>query len=744
MNSKAGRRRRWGVPSAAAFLALCVAARLALGLAHSLITPPWESYDEQGHFEYARYIAKYGRLLQPGDPEADAIWSKFQPPLYYLIVAPALRGFDLGDRFQAPILNPFLVNGDAGVNYAATPDRPQGLEQQTIRALRAGRAASGLISAASLIFVYMTARRLWPRQRRLAQTATVLYAFWPQFMFIGNMMTNDLLVTSLAAVALYLIVSLLQDGVRPGPLAALGLVMLAAMLTKLNGLALIPAALVALLAPAADPPRGRRLALIGLLAGAVLIGLFLLGSLDFVTGHVFQFSTVQRLVNNLLAQALSPQQAAAALRVAAYGLWTFFASYGWGNLETFGWLYWLWLAGMAAAGIGLARRRRPEDAGLPGAVGLAVGLTAAGVVGLSGLLSIAQNDPFLVVGRYWLPALPGLTLVLAVGWRRLAPARDRALQAGALFMILVSWLAPFAVIAPAYAKPRPMDAAQAAQLQTSAAAVFGGDLRLLGFLPIAPAHPDSAARLTLCWEARAPLTENYPLLLEVVGPDGQGYGRLMTYPGRGNYPTRLWEPGRPFCDDYAVPIRGDFPAPALGEVRLQFQTEPFGPALPVTGPDGSQRGADARLPLVVRSTTRAPEPAHPLPYRFGDEVRLRGIDVAALTDGRTGWRVTLHWEARAPVGEEYKVFVHLRDTPQTAYAQSDQTPRRNTYPTRYWTPGETVLDEHDLVLPPGPTPTLELYIGLYRPQDGARLPVFGAEGQALPNAEVRLPFPITD
>src|SRR5436190_1058076 len=102
-------------------LALLLAARLVLGLVYSLAAPVWEAYDEDGHFAYARYLAQHGHLLTPGDPEAERVWERFQPPLYYALIAPILAQFQLGDPFKPLALNPFFVNGDAGVNYALHP-----------------------------------------------------------------------------------------------------------------------------------------------------------------------------------------------------------------------------------------------------------------------------------------------------------------------------------------------------------------------------------------------------------------------------------------------------------------------------------------------------------------------------------------------------------------------------------------------------------------------------------------------
>ncbi|MBL8056074.1 MAG: hypothetical protein JNK29_05215 [Anaerolineales bacterium] len=511
----------------------------------------------------------------------------------------------------------------------------------------------------------------------------------------------------------------------------------AALLTKLNGLALIPAALVPL-AVAMRTVSRRRLALTAAgLALLVLAALAWLSTMPFVTGQVFQFAALQRLFDNLGAQA---GQAGALANAAVYGFWTFFASYGWGNLETWGGLYTLWLLGAGAAGAGLVfGRRRPFSA----AIGWGLVLTPVSLVGLSTALSIAQNDTFLMVGRYWLPALPSVVLLLVGGWQALTPARWRtwAWRAAAWIIVGASWIAPFAVIAPAYAKPQPMTASQAARLAPGSAATFAGSLRLLGYVPPEPGQPGGPARLGVCWEALATPAANYPVQLEVIGPDGQGYGARSTWAGGGNYPPRLWEIGRPFCDTYETLVWESFPAPAVGMLRLRLQTGVFGPGLAVSGPAGEPLGDDVRVPFVVRAAA-APAPlAQAADYRFGGTLRLIGYEAAALPEGH-GLRVRLLWQAAGRPDDDYKVFVHLRDTPQTAWTQSDQRPRGGAYPTPAWAADERVLDEHVLTWPAGVTPPpLTLYVGLYRAADGTRPAVQDGLGQPVPNGEVSLPLP---
>jgi len=723
-------------------LGLLLVVRLAVGLTYSFLNPPWESYDETGHFQYARYLAKHRVLtLQPGDPEAEVIWSKFQPPLYYILVMPALLGFDFGPAFEFPALNPYLATGEGGVNFALPAGKASRLAATQITALLVMRSVGVLLSTASVVFIYLAARRLWPRAGAPAWAVTCLYAFWPQFLFIGGMATNDLLMVALAAPLTFLTVLACWRGLRRREWAIAGLLVLAGLLTKLNGVAFVlPLLIAALLSPTPQPRRRWAFTAGGLLV-SVMLGLALLSSFQFVTGQVFQPETAWRFIRNLSAES-GPASVTLNWSTAEYGFRSYLALYGWGNLEGFPWLYPLALAGLALAALGLLRQVwRPTGSGPGLRCLIGLGLWPLSLIGLTLALSIAQNDPHLVVGRYMLPSLPALVMMLGLGWQALLPVhvQRRFWQVLSIGTIIVGWLTPLTVIAPAYAAPQPLSATQARQIERRPIARFGDRLELTGHLPIAPTKPGDRLEADLCWRALAPIPANHPLSLEVRGPDGQGYGRLQTYPGDGNYPTSLWEPGREFCDRIGLVIRGDFPAPAVGALAVRFLEGVAGAPLPAATREGAPL-TDVLIPIVVRAAMPPPAPTYPLNYRFGEAIALRGYDLAD-GPGEHSVRVTLHWEARTPVAESYKVFVHLRTATPGRYTQSDQFPRRNAYPTNVWAAGEHVADAHDLTLPAGATwEDVTLYLGLYRPDDGTRLPIVDEQGRPVLNSEITLPL----
>jgi hypothetical protein len=123
--------------------------------------------------------------------------------------------------------------------------------------------------------------------------------------------------------------------------------------------------------------------------------------------------------------------------------------------------------------------------------------------------------------------------------------------------------------------------------------------------------------------------------------------------------------------------------------------------------------------------------------RFGDRLRLLGYDLAVTGDEA---RVTLHWQALRRM-EDLKFFVHLEDAESGALAtQADVMPQGWMYPTSQWRVGEIVPDEIVLSLEGVPAGEYELWVGVYQPATGERLPI-GAIFPALTVREGRLMLP---
>lgn len=117
--------------------------------------------------------------------------------------------------------------------------------------------------------------------------------------------------------------------------------------------------------------------------------------------------------------------------------------------------------------------------------------------------------------------------------------------------------------------------------------------------------------------------------------------------------------------------------------------------------------------------------AHLLDARLGDRIRLRGYSLLSEDVPSGGIvQITLFWEALDAVPERYKVFVHLLDAGGHVVGQRDAEPGGGASLTTTWKVGDRIADNYGVPVPPGTPPgEYRLEIGMYRLDDGARLPI---------------------
>jgi len=140
---------------------------------------------------------------------------------------------------------------------------------------------------------------------------------------------------------------------------------------------------------------------------------------------------------------------------------------------------------------------------------------------------------------------------------------------------------------------------------------------------------------------------------------------------------------------------------------------------------------------VIRGPAQRQVPLveYPVGARLGQIARLVGYNLCQTGDML---EVALVWEALAASGwPGYTVFVHLRDD-DNLMAQHDGVPGGGQQPTPGWRSEEFIVDYHTLPLPDVSEGDYSLFVGMYDPRTGERLPVFDASGAPLPAGEVRL------
>ena len=133
---------------------------------------------------------------------------------------------------------------------------------------------------------------------------------------------------------------------------------------------------------------------------------------------------------------------------------------------------------------------------------------------------------------------------------------------------------------------------------------------------------------------------------------------------------------------------------------------------------------NVRLAVYVMPERRpAEEIVDDLDIRLGDQISLTGYQ--GWNSSPSAGEVTqlqLAWRAEQTPPRPYKVFLQLLDPRDQVIAQRDAEPSGESRPTTTWQPGETVLDNHGLLIPPGTPPgSYRRIVGMYDAETLERL-----------------------
>nr|MBC7243909.1 glycosyltransferase family 39 protein [Chloroflexota bacterium] len=108
---------------------------------------------------------------------------------------------------------------------------------------------------------------------------------------------------------------------------------------------------------------------------------------------------------------------------------------------------------------------------------------------------------------------------------------------------------------------------------------------------------------------------------------------------------------------------------------------------------------------------------------FDGRIRLEKVLFTPRTQAGDRVNVRLIWTALESIPQNYKVFVHLYAMDGHLVTQHDSVPVNELRPTPSWAVGEQIMDNHGLWIPADIAGTLRLVVGLYDPEDNARLPL---------------------
>lgn len=241
-----------------------------------------------------------------------------------------------------------------------------------------------------------------------------------------------------------------------------------------------------------------------------------------------------------------------------------------------------------------------------------------------------------------------------------------------------------------------------------------------------PLRSDQPAEVVLWWRADWQPSQPYQVRLELK----DGRGRVVA---QGLYPLSIapvqdWQPGEVVRERYPLTFA---PATPGGSYRLVLTLSDAAGSAP------NKPATIATLPVQARPRQyRLPRINHPLNVTLGDSIALRGYDLAEPRVPGEALDLTLYWQAKGDVPGNLKVFAHLVDGNGQIAAQSDSVPADGAAPTQGWLPGEVVRDRH--TLKPPASGVYRLYVGMYDPAFGQRLPATDDAGRLIPDAAVPL------
>jgi hypothetical protein len=144
--------------------------------------------------------------------------------------------------------------------------------------------------------------------------------------------------------------------------------------------------------------------------------------------------------------------------------------------------------------------------------------------------------------------------------------------------------------------------------------------------------------------------------------------------------------------------------------------------LSIVGGKGAQALGPLRVTAPARTFTR-PAIEFETGVTFGGVGVLEGYSLERADRQLT---LTLVWQATATPAARYNIFVHLADENGRVWTQDDSAPAQWARPTTGWLGGEYIEDIHSLTLPDDlPTGDYTLWVGMYDPVTGERVPVSG-------------------
>ncbi len=683
---------------------------VVFALSVSIITPAFESQDEEAHFHFIQYLWLYKTLPIVEFQIIPGIQENHQPPLYYLAVlittSPSLK--DLSS-FDAAILNPSFTSDFNSINggnknrflHTKSDDFPF---IGSIRVLHFSRLGSVAFAVANAIVLWLLSKYLFQTfEQRSAFLACSL--FLPGYIFISGMVNNDNAVALGGSLILLLCISLLDSPDSTHNWIMLGSSFSIAMLSKFNAVVLaLPITLTVLLIIARAPVRRK----IFLNASLAFIIVFALTSWWFIRniilyGVILPFGRYNAMYGE--GENFSTQQAYASLT----WLWeTFWGRFGVGaiSMPTIFYILFGIMTVISLTGIFFSLLQRDFDRQWVVLLSSVMAMLAA-VFYNSGIITVGAQ------GRYLYPVLGAVMAIVVKGLLTLTPTRFHKALTYSLITVMpiLSAVAIFVWLPAAYKLPTRYNTFTPPANFQPLNYNIGESIKLHGItVSSSRLAPSDTLTVTLYWEALKPIEANHVVFLQVIDNQSNKVAQRQTISGLGMYQPTRWKVGEVIADAIPLTIDADATAPREYVIIGGMLDEKSGERLPMTRSDYKL----GEVMLVPRQMLNAlPQASHPLTAQFDQGIRLQGCVLKESV-------LTLYWQASQRVNQNYKVFVHLWDINDQFLTGLDHTPMQERFPTRHWLVGDWIPDEVAL---PDRARVARITVGLYAEGTQQRLPL---------------------
>jgi 4-amino-4-deoxy-L-arabinose transferase-like glycosyltransferase len=592
------------------------------------------------------------------------------------------------------------------------------------------------LGAVTVLCAYALSHLLWPDRLFQALGAAAFVALNPKFISVSAGVTNDNLLNALFGISLVCALRGVRDGVAWHRWAMLGLLVGLGMLTKQNGLLLLPLGLLAI-----AWQQGRQGSVLSwrgktLMDGAAFLGLaFAVGGWWYVRNAILYHDPLGLEPHFAIKEPMAHFGLQELLMIAR-GYW---AAFGWAPILVEPWMY-------VAAGVVVLVAVAGMVVALGGSLREASPVTKRGLalLGLAFLLNLAALVRWTIntsapIGRLLFITLPVVGVLIAWGlsqWARWSVVRwGLGLLVGLAFLLAA--VIPWRYLRPAYASPRLTSGVPGTA--NVVGLTFQGGIRLAGYeADDEDLVPGEGVHLTLFWNTLTTLSQRYRTWIQLgpqdptsrVAEDGYWLGGTL-------YPADLWQAGDTVRQAFDLPVPDWTPAPGLYWIRIGL-VDSDGMRLELM-----DHSSDMVVlgPWRVRAISTSSAPTCGTDYRLGEMIRLLGYDLVQGQDtGERKLELTLYWQAKQVPLADYSVFVHGVDEDGVLLGQHDGPPRDGAYPTSWWLPGDVILDQHVFSLSgegAGDDP-VRLWVGMYDQATTARLPAYNELGERLPDDMIPL------